>query len=175
MPLMFLDVTHAVTQLQEPTHLHMPRRRNELAAFLHEVAPQHLVEMQIRSASHPCSGRRQSARGSFRLGLRVVVGPHHIGDHLIAHHHIPVTGRSLPAADGGESRVTKELRIHRFTGEVGIAIHLTMSSLSASTVPFKVACIASVLRVEVSDPKKVIHPLCTARRFQNRPICPRRQ
>ena len=59
----------------------------------------------------------------FCVGLGGVVGPHHIGDHLIADHHIPVTGRSLPAADGGESLVTKELCVHRFTREVGIAIH----------------------------------------------------
>ena len=83
----------------------------------------------------------------FGVGLRVVVGPHHIGDHLIANYHIPVTGRSLPAADGGESRVTKELCIPCFTGEVAPS-SITMSSLSASTVPSKVACMASVSRVE---------------------------
>ena len=50
--------------------------------------------------------------------------PHSIGDRLIANHHIPVTGRPLPATDGGVTRLAKEFRVHRFAGEVWIAIHL---------------------------------------------------
>ena len=59
----------------------------------------------------------------FSPRLRGVVGPHGIGDDLIAHHHIPVTGRALPAAHGAVARFTKILRVHRFAGEVRIAIH----------------------------------------------------
>ena len=56
----------------------------------------------------------------------------HIADPCIAHDNIPVAGRSLSVAHSGESRVPKELRVHCFQREVGVAINVEASTCQGS-------------------------------------------
>ena len=109
----------------------------------------------------PLFRRRQSARESFQRLASGCRGPHHIGDHLIAHHHIPVPAVPFQPQTvvSLESRRTLSSSLH---GGSRVASTITMSSLSARTVPFKIACIVADSSCEGVKPMQ-IRPLINSR------------
>ena len=109
-----------------------------------EGQPAEAEAMKPQFTTIPGRGRRQTAHECAQLRASGVVAPNHIGDLLTVHHHIPVASLTFPTTNCGVRRRTKKSVRIASRGKYGLPSTTTMSSLSARTVPLKIACILPV-------------------------------
>ena len=82
-----------------------------------------------------------SITNRFRVRHWRLITPSYISNNLIISNQVPVERLTLQTADRCMARITKVLVTHCFTGEIGIAIYINDSSLSARILLLKIAFI----------------------------------